>query len=210
MNVIDQLSSSKGQRGEAANIALAKKIAASDDKTSITELIRLVETDKPGIQNDAVKTLSEVATLRPDLVASHVGFFAGLLSNQNNRLQWGAMTALDAIAAFDPDLIAEHLDLIVAAASLGSVITNDHAMGILVKLAGTKKHAARAVPPLFRRLKVSPANQFGMYAEMCEPALDADARKEFLAILQSRLKSLPKVSQQKRIEKLIQKITPTP
>jgi hypothetical protein len=120
------------------------------------------------------------------------------------------MTALDAIAAFDPDLIAEHLDLIVAAASLGSVITNDHAMGILVKLAGTKKHAARAVPPLFRRLKVSPANQFGMYAEMCEPALDADARKEFLAILQSRLKSLPKVSQQKRIEKLIQKITPTP
>lgn len=210
MNVIDQLSSSKGQRGEAANVALAKKIAASDDKSSITELIRLVETDKPGIQNDAIKTLSEIATLRPDLVAMHVGFFAGLLSNQNNRLQWGAMTALDAIAAFDPDLIAEHLDLIVAAASLGSVITNDHAMGILVKLAGTKKHAARAVPPLFRRLKVSPANQFGMYAEMCEPALDAAARQEFLAILQSRLKSLPKVSQQKRIEKLIQKITPTP
>ncbi len=209
MSITDQLSSSKGQRGEAANIALAQKIAAAGDKESVAELIRLVETDKPGIQNDAIKVLYEIAALKPELIAGRVSFFAGLLASDNNRLQWGAMKALDLIAAFDADLIAEQLGTILSAANQGSVITNDHATAILVKLAGIKKHAAQALPPLFSRLKNSPANQFGMYAEMCAPVLDEKAMVEFQAILKSRLKSLPKASQQKRIEKLIHKITPT-
>jgi len=205
--IAEQLSSSKGERGEAANIALAHKIAAASDAGSVKELIRLVETGKTAVQNDAIKVLYEIGAEKPKLIASHAAAFTAILGTQNNRLQWGAMTALDAITSVKPDEIAKHLQKILAAAKTGSVITKDHAVGILVKLAGTKKHAAKALPALTQQLKTSADNQFPMYAELSLTAFTGKMRTQFVQILNTRMKKLPKASQQKRIEKLLRKLT---
>src|SRR5262245_40506247 len=130
MTILEQLSSSKGERGEAANIALARKIAAASDHGAVKELIRLCETGKAVVQNDAIKVLYEIGAENPGLIAGATSAFIALLGSKNNRLQWGAMTALDAIAGFKADAIAKHLPAIVDAAKKGSVITKDHAVGI--------------------------------------------------------------------------------
>lgn len=206
MSIENELSSTKGQRDETANIALAQKILKSGDAGSVTELIHLMQAGKTAIQNDAIKVLYEIGAEKPALIAKHVPAFLTALKSKNNRLQWGAMTALDAIATVKPDEIAKHLTAILAVAKAGSVITKDHAVGILVKLAGNKKHAARALPALTQQLKTSADNQFPMHAEMSLPAFTGKVQANFVQILKSRAKKLPKASQQKRIEKLIRKL----
>lgn len=208
--IADQLSSSRGQRGETANIALARKITAAKDHTSITELIRLLQTGNTPIQNDAVKVLYEIGAEAPQLISDYVGVFLAFLDNQNNRLQWGAMTALGSISRFKPEVIVEKLPEILAAAKKGSVITKDNAIGILVKLSAAAEYRKTTVPSLMEILRTAAANQFAMYAELAASVLDGTDLVTLREILEKRIKNLPKASQQKRIEKLIRKITPTP
>jgi hypothetical protein len=60
--------------------------------------------------------------------------FSDLLSNKDNRMQWGAMTALHAIAPVKPQEMRELLPALAEVADKGSVITRDQFVAILVKL----------------------------------------------------------------------------
>ena len=177
MSVNSQLATSLGRKDEVPNQILAKTIAEGNDTSAIIELVDVINGKDKALQSDAIKVLYEVGELNPALIVEQVDLFIALLSGKNNRLAWGAMTALDAIAAINPTGIYPHLSVILAAADAGSVITRDHAVGILVKLSQTAQYRNECFPLLMEQMQ-----------------------------LKSRTPDLPKESQQKRIEKVLKKL----
>ncbi len=205
MDILSQLATSMGDRSEAPNITLAEKIVLANDDHAITELIELLAHKTKGLRYDSIKVLYEVGVRKPTLIASHLHVFQTMLTYKDNRLQWGAMTALDAIASKYPDKVAEMLTDIVAAADSGSVITRDHAVGILIKLCSHHLSVELAYPLLIEQLLSSPINQLPMYAENTLPVIDKKNKGVFIKTLQSRLDEVDKESKKKRIEKVIKK-----
>ena len=206
MSVIDKLATSLNRRDEVPNQELAQHIAENNDKKAIQELIEHLNHKNKGIQSDCIKVIYEVGTLKPKLVAGFVRELIALLDHKNNRLQWGAMTALDSIVYESPKAIYAALPKIIAVADKGSVITNDHCVGILIKLCATKAYAGEAFSLLNERLLMSPTNQLPMYAEKALPVINDNNKTVFINTLTSRLSDIEQDSKRKRVEKVLKKL----
>jgi hypothetical protein len=159
------------------------------------------------IQSDCIKVLYEIGEQEPRLIAEHDKAFLELLESKNNRLVWGAVTALDCIAEINPKGIYKNLAKILKAGDTGSVITKDHCVGILIKLAAVKQYADDALELLLGELKTCPTNQLPMYAENAIPMISEKHKKNFVKVLTSRLKEIEKESKVKRVEKVIKKLS---
>ena len=205
MTVIDKLATSLNRRDEVANQDLAKQIADSNDKKAVKELVENFHNKDKGIQSDCIKVIYEIGTRKPKLIAGYTDELIMLLDNKNNRLQWGAMTALDAITNENPKAIYSALPKIIAVANQGSVITNDHCVGILIKLCATKEYAEDAFSLLNERLLISPTNQLPMYAENALPIINDKNKLVFVTTLTSRLDEIEKDTKRLRVEKVIKK-----
>lgn len=207
MAIIEKLASSLGAANDLPNQELAKQIAQSSDHSSVAELVGLLKNSKDkAIQSDCIKILYEAGYLAPELIASHYQFFGGLLRSKNNRLVWGAMIALDSISKVDPDNIFTLLPEIVNYLDIGSVITKDHGIGVLINLSACKKYEATAFPLLMEQLRFCPSKQLPMYAERAIIAINAANKEEFVGLLLLRLPEMESESQRKRIEKVVKKL----
>jgi len=206
MKTIEKLASALGRRDEVPNIELAQEISASKDKKAVKELVDNLQNKNKDIQSDCIKVLYEIGALQPQLIAGYTENFIALLERKNNRLQWGAMTALDAITSEKPGELYAALNKIIEAADKGSVITKDHCVGILVKLAATKEYGKNAFSLLLERLMLSAPNQFPMYAEKTFEVVNKNNQSAYIKVLDSRMDDLEKDSQRKRIEKLLKKL----
>ncbi|MBI3116431.1 MAG: hypothetical protein HYZ12_03740 [Thaumarchaeota archaeon] len=82
------------------------------------------------------------------------------------------------------------LSQIVKAANGGSVISRDHAVGILTKLAKMKEVATSCLPLLLEQLKKCPNSQFPLYSEMSLPVINETNRKAFVKLFMNRLGGL--------------------
>src|SRR5204862_6816991 len=120
------------------------------------ELVKNLSNKNKSTQSDCIKVLYEVGERKPEPIVSYHKEFGKLLESDNNRLAWGAMTALDAIALQVPKAVRGLLPKILATADKGSVITRDHAVGILVKLSSLKQHTKHCFPWLIEQLKTCP------------------------------------------------------
>lgn len=206
MTVIDKLATSLNRRDEVPNQELAKKIADSNNEKAVKELVENLNNKNKGIQNDCIKVLYETGALKPKLISAFAKEFITLLDNKNNRLQWGAMTALNTITNENPKAIHSALSKIIATADKGSVITNDHCVGILIKLCAKKEYADDAFFLLIERLKNCPTNQLPMYAENALPIITEKTKKDFVKTLTSRLDEIEKDTKRLRVEKVIKKV----
>lgn len=207
MNVIEKLSSALNRNDEEPNQELAMQIIETGDQEAIKELVENLNHADKKIQSDCIKVLYEIGNKKPELISEHVDVFIPLLSSKNNRLVWGAMSALDKICNIYPDNIYENLPAIVDAADKGSVITKDHAVNILIKLAGNKYYHDEAFILLLGQLSSCPPNQLPAYAESAVFVVSEDYNTGFLQVLQSRLSEIEKESKRKRLEKVIKKLT---
>lgn len=206
MTVLDKLATALNRRDEVPNQELAQRIVEAGDNNAVKELVdNLIHKDK-NIQGDCIKVLYEIGERRPELIARYYNEFGKLLDSKNNRLVWGAMTALDTIVMKEAKGVYSMLAGILAIADKGSVITKDHAVGILVKLASLKKYAGDCGPLLMEELMKSPNNQFPMYAEMSLAAIDKTNKKRFEDVMMKRLEGLEKESQKKRVIKVLKRI----
>ncbi|NEU07579.1 hypothetical protein GZH53_04565 [Flavihumibacter sp. R14] len=206
MTIIEKLSSSLGRRDEVPNQELALLIAGTEDREAVRELIEnLVHKDK-AIQSDCMKVLYEIGERKPELISPYHETFISLLDSKNNRLVWGAMTALDSISNIHPDIIWQNLPKILDAADKGSVISKDHAVSILIKLAGSKDYHDEAFILLLGQLSSCPPNQLPMYAENALPVISAKFKAGFLELLMSRMGEFEKESKRKRVEKVIGRV----
>ena len=206
MTVINKLATSLNRRDEVPNQELAKQIANNNDKKAVSELVENLNNKNKGIQSDCIKVIYEIGMLKPKLIADFTNELVTLLDNKNNRLQWGAMTALNAITNENPKTIYSARTKIIAVADKGSVITNDHCVGILIKLCGIKEYAEDAFLLLNERLINSPTNQLPMYAENALPIITDKNKAMFINTLTSRLGEIEKDTKRLRVEKVIKKV----
>ena len=207
MRVLEKLATALNRRDEVPNQELARRVLQERDGAAVQELIENLNHKHKGIQSDCIKVLYEIGESNPDLIAKYYQAFGDLLDSKNNRLVWGAMTALDTIAAKEPKGVHGMLSKILKVAdSSGSVIARDHAVGILVKLAALKPYKRECATLLIEQLISCPNNQFPMYVEMAAPVIDADDRKRFQRVIEVRLSKLDKVSQKKRVAKVLKKL----
>lgn len=206
MSAIAQLATSMGRADEQPNIALAESIAAEKNMAAIRELVEVLNgKDKP-LKSDALKTLYEVGYRAPELIAPFIAQFKNLLANPDNRLVWGAMCAIDGIATIKPDAVFMILPQIMAAVDRGTVITRDHAVKTLTKLAAQERFARTAMPLLFEQLRTAPVNQFPMYAELVAAIVFPQDVNNMRRILEARLPELPNAAKKKRVEKALRKL----
>ncbi len=189
------------------NITLAKDLCKKRDRQSIKQLIDILLNGKKAAQNDAIKVLYEIGADEAALIAPYTGVFLELLYSKNNRIVWGCLTALAAISATDPKPVFAEIDSILEAADNGSVIANDQAVEILINLARDQKYLKTIGPVLLERLRQSPDNQFPMYAERMSVVLTNVYRAKFMTVLSKRLVQGIADSKQKRVERLIKKLS---
>lgn len=206
MSIISKLATSQKRKDEIPNQELAKEIAVTGDKKAIKELFENLSNKDKSIQSDCIKVIYEIGEQKPKLIVGFVNELIELLSNKNNRLQWGAMTALHSITAEAPKEIYNALPQIIDVADKGSVITNDHCVGILIKLCSMKEYAADAFVLLNERLIKSPTNQLPMYAENALPIITEKNKAAFIRTLTSRLGEIEKDTKRIRVEKVIKKL----
>ena len=206
MSIINKLASQQNRRDEIPNQQFAKEIAAAGDKKAVKELFENLTNKDKGIQSDCIKVIYEIGEQKPKLIAGFANELIELLSNKNNRLQWGAMTALHSITGEAPKAVYGALPQIIDVADKGSVITNDHCVGILVKLCGMKEYAEDVFPLLNERLIKSPTNQLPMYAENALPVITEKNKAVFIKTLTLRLGEIEKDTKRIRVEKVIKKL----
>ena len=203
---IDRLASSVNRRDEVPNVRLAESIVKKDDEEAILDLIRNLANKDKEIQSDCIKVLYEVGERKPAMIARFAEEFGALLESKNNRVAWGAMTALDSIAMERPETLHRMMPKIIASANKGSVISRDHAVSILTKLASRKEYSDDAVPKLLEQLRRSPNNQLPAYAEKAITIVDDKNRDRFLKVLRSRLSGIQGESKRRRLEKVIARL----
>jgi hypothetical protein len=206
-SIISMLASSLGRRDEGPNVTLAQRLVKTEDKSAIKELAENLSNKNGDIQSDCIKVLYEIGDKKPKMISGFVSQFLALLGSKNNRIVWGAMTALDSITLEEPAVIGDNLAKIIEIANRGSVITRDHAVSILTKLASIRKYEAKAVPLLIEQLQNCPSNQLPMYAECLPPIVNDGNRSVFMKTLGSRLGGLEKESKRKRVEKVMKLIS---
>lgn len=206
MTVLNRLATALNRRDEVPNLELAQAIARTNNLGAVKELVANLSNKDKNIQADCIKVLYEIGKREPALIAGYFREFGKLLLSKNNRLVWGAMTALDSIALAEPKGVYSLLARILAVADTGSVITRDHAVGILTKLGTLKQYADECVPLLIEQLMVCPNNQFPMYAEMSLQVVTDKNKKAFQKVMTRRLEGLEKESQEKRIAKVLRRL----
>ena len=206
MSILKQLATFLNRRDEIPNQELAEKIVKKEDITAIKELVENLYNKDKNIQYDCIKVLYEIGERNPKLIAKYDQVFIDLLENKNNRMIWGAMHALDFIADINQKAIYANLVKIIDAADKGSVITKDHGVKILVKLAAVRQYADDALTLSLEQLKMAPSNQFPSYAESIATVINEKFKVEFVKILQVRLKEYAQESKRKRIEKVLKKL----
>jgi len=206
MTIISKLASSQGRRDEVPNQELAQQILKSKNKKAVSELVVNLANKDQNIQSDCIKVLYEIGEHQAELIADYDKEFLALLQSKNNRLAWGAMTALDCIASVNPGGIYKNLAKILMVADNGSVITKDHAVGILIKLASEKKYANNVLTLLLDQFRVCATNQLPMYAENALHVIPDAQKGSFVKVLTARLGDIEKESKRKRVEKVIAKL----
>ena|ERR1700741_2832687 len=206
MSVLLRLASALGRRDEVPNQELAAEIVAGKRKEALKELVDGLNNKDKNIQSDCIKVLYEIGEREPKLIADYIDAFTALLDNNNNRLVWGAMTALDYITSIKPEIVYKNLSKILAIADKGSVITKDHAVSILIKLAAIPQYTDSAMTLLLDQLKISATNQLPMYAENALPIITGKYKADFSKVLLSRLNEIEKESKKKRVEKVLKKL----
>jgi hypothetical protein len=206
MNVIDKLASSLGRRDEVPNQELAALIIERNDASAVKELVHILNEGSKAQQADAIKTLYEIGNEKPEMISNYVKEFIALLDSKNNRLQWGAMMALDTITSIESKAIYAALPKILDIAKQGSVITRDHAVGILAKLSVVKAYADDVFPLLLDEIRTAPLNQFPSYVESAMGVAKGKDKLLLLKAINARLPEVEKESQRKRLMKVVKKL----
>ena len=206
MTVIKLLSSSLGQRGNEANIALAKEIAETENHDAIKELVDNLNNKNKKVQGDCIKTLYETAYIKPEMIAEYYLNFFDLLTSKNNRLVWSGMIALLTITDLKPKEIFASLDLLMETVEKGSVITIDCGVEILAKLNKYNEYFDKTDPLLIEQLWKCPIKQLPQYMEKSVFSITKQNKEIYQNIIEKRKSECDKNSQVKRLEKILKKI----
>ena len=208
MSAIEKIASFQNRHDEVPNQELARELAQSQDRQGLQEIADGLKSKNKDVQADCLKVLYEVGYLRPELVAGYAQNFLDLLKSKNNRLVWGAMIALANIADVNPETVEGAVADIQHSMENGSVITVDNGVKILAILAAKSAERSKAIfPYLIKHLNTCRPKDIPQHAEKILLAVNADNKKEFIAVLEKRMEqmSAPQMSRAKKIIRAAEK-----
>ncbi len=192
MSVLNQLACALGVRSEVPNQELARRLAESEDREGIAELVAALGNKDRNIQSDSLKALYEIGYLKPALIAPYAADFLALLHSRNNRLVWGGMIALGTISNLAADALFPQVERIQKAMAQGSVISVDWGVRALAGIASAKAEFNAAIFPfLLQHLQTCRPKDIAQHAENILPAVNAANREAFIALLEKRMTDLP-------------------
>lgn len=203
MSILEQLACAQNNNSEVPNQELAKRLAASPDQASLRELAENLWNKDAAIASDCVKVLYEIGYLNPGLIAPYAADFLKLLRSKNNRLVWGGMIALSTVAALRADELYLQVAEIQKVMDKGSVITIDAGVMALAGIAAANPgYNSTIFPYLLNHLRTCRPKDVPQHAEKVLPAVNADNRAEFIAVITARLDNATP-SQLARLKKAI-------
>ena len=203
--MLEQIASAKGQNDEIPNIELAEKLAKTQDKAGIDEIVSGLAMEKK-IANDCIKVLYEIGQRAPALITPYAEVFAGLLKAKENRLVWGAMTALSQITELVPEAVFAHFNDVYAAYEKGSVITVDNSISVFSLLCKTgASREQKILPILVRHLQNCRAKEIPQHLERMAVCFTVKNANQFCSVVQARYGELSK-PQQARVNKTLKRI----
>ncbi len=203
MSILDRLACAQQRRDEIPNQELAHNLAATKDAAAIREVAENLWNKDPNIQADCLKVLYEIGYLDPALIAPYADDFVKLLKSRNNRMVWGAMIALSTIGRQAADTLYPQVEAIQKVMQRGSVITVDAGVAALAGIASSSPARGETIfPYLLHHLETCRPKDVPQHAEKSLPAVRAENRAVFVAVLQKRMDDLLG-AQVKRVEKVI-------
>lgn len=202
MSVLNRIAHLQNRRDEVPNQELARELAEQKDRAGIREIVENLWNKDKNIQANCVKVLYEIGYIDPSLIADYAKDFLKLLKSRNNRLVWGGMIALSTIAELRADFIHAHLDEILKVMHTGSVITVDNTVKALALAACDETYRPDIFPHLLEHLRICRPKDVPQHSEKTLPAVDANNKAVFIAVLEKRLEDLSG-SQVIRVRKVI-------
>ncbi len=204
--LVKHLAASLGRRDERPNIELAQRIAHTNDKADIEELLNVIEREETPLRRNALKVIFETARINPALVRPHLERLLPLLEEKDNPLVWRTLQIFDTLTPDTPEFMMRHLDAILNATDRSSVIARDRTMSILSQLNALTRFRPTITPILLMRLRHAAPNQFPTYAELAFAGLHPGHREELATIITQRLQSIAAPAKRARLKKLLTRI----
>ena len=184
-----------------------KEICADNDTDGLDEIIEGLYSKKPQIAADCIKVLYEVGKIKPEMIANHADEFIRLLKSPNNRLVWGGMLALSQIVPLRPKQVFDHIHPVLSAYQNGSAITRDYSISVFSGLClADPAYEKMLFPKIITHLEKCRPKEVAQHAERAAQCVNPNNATVFLAVLTKRRPKLS-TAQQKRVDKLIQKIS---
>ena len=134
MEILNQLSSPKGDKTEISNRLVAEKCIASP--RLLAEIaVGLEESDKK-LQSDSIEVFTFVSEVKPEIVVPYAENILPLLYSKETKTRWEAVHTLSLIADKIPDIIVSVLPLLQSLAEKDkSTIVRDYAIDTVANYA---------------------------------------------------------------------------
>jgi len=107
MEILNQLSSQKGDKTEDSNKIVAEKCIANP--RLLTEIAVGLEDKDKKLQSDCIEVFTLVAEKKPDFIVQYAENIVPLLSGKKAKTRWEAVHTLSYIAGKIPDIISSIL-----------------------------------------------------------------------------------------------------
>jgi hypothetical protein len=146
MSIVDELSSSRGDRTQKSNLAVAEKVRR--DLSFLGEIQKGFGGPNIKVAGDAVEIFTMIAEDHPEAVARYAGALEPLLDSKDKRVRWEATHTLVFVARHAAEFlkrVRRRLEELVRHDD--SMIVRGYALQALGEYAATSRAAAKAVSP---------------------------------------------------------------
>ena len=134
MEILDQLSSQKGDKTEVSNKLVAEKCIANP--ILLTEIVIGLKNKDKKLQSDCIEVFTMVSEKKTELVVPYAGSIVPLLSNKETKTRWEAAHTLSFIAEKIPDIISSVLPALQSLIEKDkSTIVRDYAIDTIANYA---------------------------------------------------------------------------
>ena len=171
MNIIDQLSSQKGDRTQESNQLAAEKCLANPGLLS--DIAQGLQSRDKNLAGDCAEVMTLAAASAPEKVFPFAIELLPLLDHKATRVRWEAAHALALVADLVPEIVNQHLGkLHQQFKSDTSIIVRDYLMDVAARYAAKSPDAATRAWPMLQDALVL---WEGRHAGHAVPGLEAVA-----------------------------------
>lgn len=208
MRILSELSSSRNERTQNPNKALAAEILISKDDDAIEELRKiLINPPNDNLLFDAIKVLQTIGDSNPKMIRHLINEFIPILDHKKNKIQWMCMSAISTISTFHSEVVYSNLTKIIKVMEQDSIIAKDKGFLIMTRLYAQSNYQGDLKALILEQLYKAPDNQFGQYVEKWMMVIESDDIKSLQDIIEQRLPELSRSSHQKRAIKKLSKLS---